>query len=153
MDDIKAIAVTQKSYWFPVDIVYSSSGVQFPITVTVDEDRRHSHSATAIFEVARLPLAAPQKTTSPKSSAGANSKQITIAERVVAITAQLSNIQRRIKLEDDFEIDLGMSPSEVSLLIDEFEEEYGITIPKGDALRIRTVGGAIHYIEGRVGHK
>ena len=50
-------------------------------------------------------------------------------------------------------MDLGMSPSEVSLLIDEFEEEYGITIPKNEALKLRTVGEVTHYIEARVGHK
>jgi acyl carrier protein len=152
MEDIKAASETQKSFWFPVDAVYRDTAERFPITVTVNEDRRHSHSATAMFEIARLPLAASPKRRSSESSLRTNPRQITIADRVTAITSQLSSV-KAINLESDFEIDLGMSPSEVSLLIDEFEEEYGITIPKNDALKLRTVGEATHYIEARVGHK
>jgi acyl carrier protein len=46
-----------------------------------------------------------------------------------------------------------MSPIAVSVLIGQFEEEYGITIPKNESLKLRTVGEAIRYIEVRVGHK
>jgi acyl carrier protein len=152
MDDIKAISETQKSYWFPVDISYRDPGVRFPITVTVNEDRRHSHSATATFEIARLPRAVPPQKRATKSPLGADSKQITIAERVTAITSQFAYV-KAIKPESDFEVDLGMSPIAVSVLIGQFEEEYGITIPKNESLKLRTVGEAIRYIEARVGHK
>jgi acyl carrier protein len=61
--------------------------------------------------------------------------------------------RNQIKPASDLEIDLGATPTEVSLIIEELEEECGISIPKADALKIRTVGGAINYIEAKAGHK
>lgn len=158
IDEPKAISETQKSYWFPVDIVYRETGIRFAITVTVEEDHRHPHAATATFEIPRkqaLPEGAPKFHASGKTnSVPHGSQRIAIADRVTAIIAGLRNVSiEKVKPEDDFEIDLGASPSEVSLIIGELEEEYGISIPKADALKIRTVGEAIHYIEVRVGHK
>jgi acyl carrier protein len=158
MEDVKALSESQRSYWFPVDVMYRETGVSFPITVTVEEDRRRPHSATAIFAIPRKEPTPPNipriAKASHTSSAATGARQISISERVTTIIAGLLNVSRnQIKPESDVEIDLGATPTEVSLIIEELEEEYGISIPKADALKIRTVGEAINYIEARTAHK
>jgi len=46
-----------------------------------------------------------------------------------------------------FTNDLGADSLDTVELIMEFEKEFGITIPDGDAEKISTVGDAISYIE------
>jgi acyl carrier protein len=164
MGDVKALSESQRSYWFPVDVMYRETGISFPITVTVEEDRRHSHSATAMFEIPRKEATSartskpPKRSDAQKQSDGLdtqlNSRQITVAKRVATIIARRLNMSSEKATPDaDFEIDLGASPTEVRLIIYDFEEEYGLSIPKAQALKIRTVGEAINYIEAKAAHK
>ena len=55
--------------------------------------------------------------------------------------------RNKVMPDEDFEIDLGASPTQVTLIIDDLEEEYGISIPESDALKIRTAHEAIEYVE------
>ena len=52
-----------------------------------------------------------------------------------------------IKSEAHFVNDLGADSLDTVELIMEFEEEFGIEIPDGDAENITTVGKAVDYIE------
>lgn len=143
-----AISEREKPYWYPVDIVYSEAGVNFPLTVTAAEDNHPAHSVTARFQIPALPSPAPKKPASTSEAVGSKPMNITIAERVTAIVAGRLYISRdKVKPDEDFEIDLGASPTQVTLIIDDLEEEYGISIPKSDALKIRTADEAIEYIE------
>jgi acyl carrier protein len=54
---------------------------------------------------------------------------------------------KQLKPEDDFEMDLGASPIQVTLILDDLQEEYKIKIPDSAAKKIKTVGEAITYIE------
>jgi len=49
-----------------------------------------------------------------------------------------------------FTNDLGADSLDTVELIMEFEKEFGVTIPDGDAEKIGTVGDAISYIEQHV---
>ncbi|MCL2097955.1 MAG: acyl carrier protein [Bacteroidales bacterium] len=49
-----------------------------------------------------------------------------------------------------FTNDLGADSLDTVELIMEFEKEFGVTIPDGDAEKISTVGDAISYIEEHV---
>ena len=158
MEDVKSILGSQRSYWFPVDIMVHDTSTPFPITVTVEEDHRRAHLATAYFVI---PRKEPAHLDVPGSKARSRalgtvtgSRRISVSERVTAIIAEMTGIDRsQIRPNDDLEINLGKTPTEVSLLFDELEVEFGITIPKTDALKIRTVGEVIAYIEVKAGHK
>jgi acyl carrier protein len=92
------------------------------------------------------PEAAPP---SPEGAATATGRVITIADRVKVIIARqlLLPASRQLKREDDFEMDLGATPTQVSLILYDLEEEYKVKIPDSDAKKIKTVGEAITYIE------
>jgi hypothetical protein len=68
MEDVKALSGSQRSYWFPVDVMYRETGVSFPITVTVEEDRRRPHFATAIFVIPRKDPTPPNSPRIAKAS-------------------------------------------------------------------------------------
>lgn len=157
LEDVKAISATERSYWFPVDIIYRQAGESFPITVTVEEDERRQYSATALFEILPKQSAVsiepkPAKPRSHPSGPSALAGQISVSERVIAIIARRLDINRgRVTPNADFEIDLGASPTEVSLILYDLEEEYGISIPKSEKLKIRTAAEATAYLEKQQG--
>lgn len=71
-----------------------------------------------------------------------------IAERVKAIIVdKLSVNESEVTPEATFAQDLGADSLDTVELIMEFEKEFGITIPDGQAEGIKTVGDAIAYIE------
>jgi acyl carrier protein len=90
------------------------------------------------------------QTTPPEERAAASpGRVITIADRVKVIIARQLNLpaSTHLKPEDDFEMDLGATPTLVRLIVYDLQEEYKITIPDSDAKKIKTVGEAISYIE------
>lgn len=52
-----------------------------------------------------------------------------------------------VKLSSSFVEDFGADSLDITELIMAVEDEFGITIPEEDAMRIMTVGDAIAYIE------
>jgi acyl carrier protein len=75
---------------------------------------------------------------------------ITTAERVKAIISQqLSVDSKQIKLEDDFEMDLGATPADVYFVMLALEQEYDIKILSSESKNLHTVGETIDYIEAR----
>jgi acyl carrier protein len=103
----------------------------------------------------RTPVAAqpsnplPPSTASSGASATPARKVVTIADRVKVIIAKRLYLpaSKQLKPEDDFEMDLGASPIQVTLILDDLQEEYKIKIPDSAAKKIKTVGEAITYIE------
>lgn len=93
----------------------------------------------------------PSSKTAPPADAAADSaaRVTTIADRIKVIIARRLYLpaSRHIKPEDDFEMDLGASPTQVRLIVYDLEEEYRIKIPDSDAKKIKTVGEAIAYVE------
>jgi acyl carrier protein len=164
----EAISKTERPLWYPVDILFRNPVEKFPLTITVKEDDQPAHSVTTYLKVLGLSAPSAQKanpnpttqratptaTTAPESSselvAKPTERKITIADRVTVIIAhQLSLSAGKLKPEDDFEMDLGASPTEVTLIMYDLQTEYEILIPKSDAMKIKTVGEAIEYIEQR----
>ena len=71
-----------------------------------------------------------------------------VAERVKAIIVdKLSVEETEVTNEASFTNDLGADSLDTVELIMEFEKEFGISIPDGQAEKITTVGDAIAYIE------
>ena len=71
-----------------------------------------------------------------------------IAERVTAIIVDKLGVnETEVKPEATFAQDLGADSLDTVELIMEFEKEFGIQIPDGQAEKIATVGDAISYIE------
>ena len=52
--------------------------------------------------------------------------------------------------EASFIEDLGADSLDIVELVMEFEKEFGIDIPDEDAEKLRTVGDAMAYLEGKV---
>lgn len=87
----------------------------------------------------------------PTTEAEPAKRRATVAERVTAIIAnQLQVSGSNVKPEDDFEMDLGAQPLDVTELVMRLETEYKITIPDKDAKRLKTVKDTIDYIAKRV---
>ena len=63
------------------------------------------------------------------------------------IVDKLSVDEAEVKNEASFANDLGADSLDTVELIMEFEKEFGITIPDEASEQIKTVGGAIEYIE------
>lgn len=72
-------------------------------------------------------------------------------EKVIGIVSEQLNIPKEeITLASSFTDDLKADSLDLVELVMEFEEEFGITIPDDDYEKIRTVGNAVEYIEGKV---
>jgi acyl carrier protein len=108
-------------------------------------------------EEERRSAATTQQTTNPltqntptmEEAAPSAERVVTIADRVKMIIARQLYLppSRHLKPEDDFEMDLGATPTQVGLIVYDLQEEYKIKIPDSDAKKIKTVGEAIAYIE------
>ena len=71
----------------------------------------------------------------------------TVEQRVVAVTAQVLNLEPgEIKLENEFTTDLGAESVQSVELVAMFEEEFGIEMDEDAALSVETVGGAVEFI-------
>jgi acyl carrier protein len=71
----------------------------------------------------------------------------TIEERVKDVTARVLKIDaNRIKLEDNFAVNLGAESVQSIELVAMFEEEFGIEMDEDAALAVDTVGGAVEFI-------
>ncbi|MDR0295446.1 MAG: acyl carrier protein [Prevotellaceae bacterium] len=71
-----------------------------------------------------------------------------VASKVKAIIVDKLGVdENEVTPTASFTNDLGADSLDTVELIMEFEKEFGITIPDGDAEKISTVGDAISYIE------
>jgi acyl carrier protein len=74
-----------------------------------------------------------------------------VASKVKAIIVDKLGVdENEITPTASFTNDLGADSLDTVELIMEFEKEFGVTIPDGDAEKISTVGDAISYIEQHV---
>ncbi len=74
-----------------------------------------------------------------------------IATRVKAIIIEMLGVdESKVTPEATFNNDLGADSLDTVELIMEFEKEFSIAIPEGDAEKISTVGEAIKYIENNI---
>ena len=75
---------------------------------------------------------------------------MSVAERVTDIVSeQLGVAKEEIEPGKSFVDDLKADSLDVVELVMEFEDEFEITIPDEDYEKIRTVGDAVTYIEGK----
>ncbi|MDR3236796.1 MAG: acyl carrier protein [Prevotellaceae bacterium] len=71
-----------------------------------------------------------------------------VASKVKAIIVDKLGVdEKEITPTASFTNDLGADSLDTVELIMEFEKEFGISIPDGDAEKISTVGDAVSYIE------
>ncbi len=71
-------------------------------------------------------------------------------EKVMGIVSeQLGVPKEEVAKESSFVDDLKADSLDVVELVMEFEDEFDITIPDDDYEKIRTVGDAIEYIDGK----
>ncbi|MDY6876416.1 MAG: acyl carrier protein [Chloroflexota bacterium] len=72
-------------------------------------------------------------------------------ERVKKIVVDLLGVEPdKVTQEARFREDLGADSLDLVELIMEFEDQFGGTISDDDAQQIKTVGGAVDYIEQRL---
>ena len=77
---------------------------------------------------------------------------MTIAEKVKAIIVeQLGVEEEEVTVEASFVDNLGADSLDIVELVMALEEEFDLEITDEDAEKIRTVGEAIAYIQGRQG--
>lgn len=75
---------------------------------------------------------------------------MSVEERVIGIVCeQLQIPKEEISREKSFVDDLKADSLDVVELVMEFEDEFKITIPDEDYEKIKTVGDAVTYIEGK----
>lgn len=75
---------------------------------------------------------------------------MSVEERVIGIVSeQLQIPKEKISREKSFVDDLKADSLDVVELVMEFEDEFKITIPDEDYEKIKTVGDAVKYIEGK----
>ena len=75
-----------------------------------------------------------------------------IEQKVKNIIAdQLGVGEDEIKPASSFIEDLGADSLDIVELVMEFEKEFNIDIPDEDAEKLRTVGDAIGYLNGKIG--
>ncbi len=73
-----------------------------------------------------------------------------IASRVEAIIVDKLGVdESEVTSEANFANDLGADSLDTVELIMEFEKEFNIAIPDGDAEKITDVAGAVKYIESK----
>ena len=71
----------------------------------------------------------------------------TVEERVKDVTARILKVEpARIKLEDNFAVDLGAESIQSLELVAMFEEEFGVEMDEDAALAVDSVGGAVDFI-------
>jgi len=71
-----------------------------------------------------------------------------IKKKVIAIIAErLAKPEDSIDESSHLVDDLGADSLELVEIIMEIEEQFGLTIPEGEADKIKTVGNAIAYVE------
>ena len=74
-----------------------------------------------------------------------------IASKVKAIIVDKLGVEEsEVKPEASFTNDLGADSLDTVEMIMDFEKEFGIQIPDGEAEKISTVGDAIAYIEKNI---
>ncbi len=75
---------------------------------------------------------------------------MSVEERVIGIVCeQLQIPKEEISREKSFVDDLKADSLDVVELVMEFEDEFKIQIPDEDYEKIKTVGDAVTYIEGK----
>jgi len=75
-----------------------------------------------------------------------------IADKVKeCIVTQLGVNEEEVTEEASFIDDLGADSLDIVELVMAFEEKFSIEIPDEDAEKIRTVGDAVRYIQGKGG--
>ena len=75
---------------------------------------------------------------------------MSVEEKVIGIVSeQLQIPKEEISLPKSFVDDLKADSLDVVELVMEFEDEFKITIPDEDYEKIKTVGDAVKYIEGK----
>jgi len=67
------------------------------------------------------------------------------------IVSHLGVSEEEVVNDASFVDDLGADSLDIVELVMKFEEEFGIEIPDEDAEKIRTVGNAVTYIDGKSG--
>ena len=73
-------------------------------------------------------------------------------EKVKEIIAKELGVERdKLTNEASFMEDLGADSLDTVELVMEFEKEFNIDIPDEEAEKLRTVGDAIGYLNGKVG--
>jgi acyl carrier protein len=115
-----------------------------------EQERKQKEKGKLNAATTRRTTNPSSQTTPPEEGAAASPRRgITIAERVKVIIARRLYLPAptHLKTEDDFEMDLGATPTQVRLIVYDLQDEYKITIPDSDAKKIKTVGEAISYIE------
>ena len=70
----------------------------------------------------------------------------TIAERVRRIVANHQGVSE-VEITDDTPLFRNLASLDIEELIMEFEDDFGRSIPDGDAAEFYTVGDAIRYLE------
>ncbi len=72
-------------------------------------------------------------------------------EKVRAIIAEKLNVdQEEIKLESSIVDDLGADSIDLIELIMNLEEEYGVSISDEEAVKLKTVGDVVEFINSQV---
>lgn len=73
-----------------------------------------------------------------------------IQDKVVEIVSEHLKVQKEeLKVESRFVEDLKADSLDLVELVMEFEEAFSITIPDEDYEKIKSVGDAVKYIEGK----
>ena len=73
------------------------------------------------------------------------------ADRVKKIVVEHLGVEaEKVTEEASFIDDLGADSLDIVELVMEFEKEFNIDIPDEDAEKLRTVGEAISYLDGKV---
>jgi acyl carrier protein len=67
------------------------------------------------------------------------------------IEKELGVEREKLTAEASFIEDLGADSLDIVELVMEFEKEFNIDIPDEDAEKLRTVGDAITYLNGKIG--
>jgi acyl carrier protein len=75
---------------------------------------------------------------------------VSVEDKVIGIVSeQLGVPKEEVTRQSSFVDDLKADSLDVVELVMEFEDEFEITIPDDDYDKIRTVGDAIDYIDGK----
>ena len=75
-------------------------------------------------------------------------------DRVRKVVSQVLKVdESRIKAESDFVKDLGGQSIQSYELVAAFEEEFNVEMDEDEALSVRTVGAAVHFIDKAVAKK
>jgi len=60
---------------------------------------------------------------------------------------QLGLSEDKIKMESDIVKDLEADSLDIFILISSFDKEFGTTIPDEDAVKLKTIGDIVNYID------